>query len=179
MKQLLLLGLSLIFFASCQEQQTRYTQQSPEIDTVKQHIANYNAMDYSDMSHMADTSKSYLNSKKNFLSKSDLMDYHKANDSNYASRGFLKEDQTFEMVVTDDGETWVNCWLNWRGTMKESGKVIDIPVHLTYQFVDGKIVREVGMWDPTEVVLDLQAVAMARQEMETDEDISDSETDEM
>ena len=179
MKQLFLLGLSLILFASCQEQQTRYTQQSPEIDTVKQHIANYNAMDYSDMSHMADTSKSYLNSKKNFLSKSDLMQYHKANDSNYASRGFLKEDQEFEMVVTDDGETWVNCWLDWRGTMKESGKVIDIPVHLTYRFVDGKIVREVGMWDPTEVVLDLQATAMAKQEMEAAEDMSDSDADEM
>ena len=92
------------------------------------------------------------------MTTAEAMEYHKANDANYSSREFLAEDQEFEMVTTDDGETWVNSWLDWRGTMAGNGKVINIPVHLTFRFVDGKIVREVGMWDPTEVVLNLQAI---------------------
>ena len=37
-----------------------------------------------------------------------------------------------------------------------------MPVHLTYRFVDGKIVREYGYWDPTEVLLSLQAIEAAK-----------------
>ena len=72
--------------------------------------------------------------------------------------GFLDEDQEFEMTITDEGKTWVNAWVDWQGTMAASGKEITIPVHLTCQFMEGKIVREVGFWDPTEVVLELQKI---------------------
>jgi len=34
----------------------------------------------------------------------------------------------------------------------------NIPVHLTYQFIDGKIVREHGHWDRTAIVLAMQEV---------------------
>ena len=44
--------------------------------------------------------------------------------------------------------------------MAGSGKQVEIPVHLTYQFVDGKIVREHGYWDPSEIVIELQKIAM-------------------
>jgi predicted ester cyclase len=42
--------------------------------------------------------------------------------------------------------------------MAGNGKSIEMPVHLTYQFIDGKIVKEYGYWDPTEIVLNLQAI---------------------
>lgn len=157
MKKLFLLSFAMLLFLACQQKDTRYTQTSPEIDIVKKHIENYNTKNY-DTSIMADTSKSYFNTKNNPLLVKDLVAYHKANDANYTKRGFLDEDQEFEMVVTDDGETWVNTWLDWRATLKGSGKVVDMPVHLTYRFIDGKIVREVGFWDPTEIVLELQAI---------------------
>ena len=157
MKNLLIVVLATTLFMSCGQPEKRYTQQSKEIDMVKKHIENYNNKDYG-LEMLSDTCKSYFNTKDDFIARKDLIAYHQANDSNYSSRGFLADDQEFEMVVTDKGHTWVNSWLNWRGTMKESGKTIDIPIHLTYQFVDGKIVREVGYWDPTEVVLDLQAL---------------------
>ena len=74
------------------------------------------------------------------------------------------------MVLTDDGETWVNCWLEWNGTLAANNKEIDIPIHLTYQFVDGKIVREYGYWDASEIVMELQKIEaeakMAEEEME-------------
>ncbi|GAL72088.1 nuclear transport factor 2 family protein [Jejuia pallidilutea] len=111
---------------------------------------------------MADTCKSYFNTKNKPILRKDIIAYHKANDANYTKRGFLSEDQEFEMVVTDNGETWVNAWLDWRATLKESGKVVDMPIHLTYRFIDGKIVREVGFWDPTEIVLALQEIEAQR-----------------
>lgn len=161
MKHVVLSGLVLLFLTACGKQEVRYTQQSPEIETVKQLIANYNNQAY-DLSMYADTSKTLYNSKSRVLSKEEVVPYHQGNDANYSSRGFLAEDQEYEMVVTDNGETWVNCWLDWRGTLNGSDKAIDIPIHLTYRFVDGKIVREVGMWDSAPIVLEMQALEAAK-----------------
>ncbi len=162
MKKLILLGLVAILFAACQEQKQRYTQKSTEIETVKTLIKNYNDKTY-DVSIYADTSKTFYNSKDKSLSPSETIAYHQANDSIYSSRGFLAEDQEYEMVETDDGETWVNCWLDWKGTLTANNKEVDIPIHLTYRFVEGKIVREVGMWDGSEIALVLQELAMAKE----------------
>ncbi|WP_250437257.1 ester cyclase [Hanstruepera flava] len=157
MKKVILYTLLLVFIVGCQNSETRYTQQSPEIETVKTLISNYNNKAY-DTSIYADTSKTYYNTKKEAMSPSETIAYHKANDANYSSRGFLDEDQEYEMVKTDDGQTWVNCWLDWQGTLAATGKEFLVPIHLTYQFKDGKIVREVGMWDPSEIVLALQEI---------------------
>lgn len=171
MRSIIYILLSLVILTGCQTPEKRYTQQSSEIDIVKQHIENYNTKSY-DTSVFADTSKSYLNNSKVGLTVEELIDYHKTNDANYSQRGFTGADPEFEMVVTDDGETWVNCWLDWRGTMAGNGKVVDIPVHLTYRFIDGKIVREVGFWDATEVVLNLQEI-QAEQNRSADEKSDD------
>lgn len=157
MKKLFLLAMSVIIFTACETKDKRYTMQSPEIDIVKKHVENYNTKTY-DTSVFADTAKSFFNNSKNPILVKDIVAYHNANDENYSSRGFTGEDPEYEMVITDEGKTWVNCWLDWKGTMKGNGKVIEMPVHLTYQFIDGKIVREVGYWDPTEIVLNLQAI---------------------
>ncbi|TAI49228.1 nuclear transport factor 2 family protein [Flagellimonas allohymeniacidonis] len=171
MKKLLLpLAIVALVAYACQQGPVRYTQNSPEIDTIKKLISNYNAKNF-DASMFADTSKTYYNTKDNPMSAEEAMTYHKENDNNYASRGFLSDHQEYEMVLTDDGESWVNCWLDWKGTLKANGKEVVIPIHLTYQFVDGKIVREYGYWDPTEIVLTLQqleAEAVKTEQEETE-----------
>ncbi|RYH72350.1 nuclear transport factor 2 family protein [Flavobacteriaceae bacterium 144Ye] len=160
MKKLFILSIVVVLFTACQEQSKRYTQQSPEIDTVKKAIEQYNNKNYDSNFH-TDSCKTYFNSDK-FMTVEETMSYHKANDKYYSSRGFTNNDPEYEMVVTDDGETWVNCWLEWKGTMKETGKEITMPVHLTYRFSDGKIVRQLGYWDPTEIVLELQAIEASK-----------------
>ncbi len=152
--------MTVILMTACQPNEKRYTQQSPEIETVKKLVSNYNGKIY-DTSVYADTSKTFFNSSKEAMTSEDVMNYHKINDANYSSRGFTGKDPEYEMVVTDEGKTWVNCWLDWKATLAGNGKEVNIPVHLTYQFVNGKIVREVGYWDPTEVVLNLQAIEAA------------------
>lgn len=164
--------MAILALSACQQGPVRYTQDSPEIDTVKKLISNYNSKSF-DTSMYADTSKTYYNTSKNHMSASEAMEYHKQTDVNYSSRGFQNENTEYEMVVSDNGETWVNCWLSWKGTLAANNKEIDIPMHLTYQFVDGKIVREYGYWDPSEIILELQKIEaeakMAEQEMEPTE----------
>ena len=157
MKKLSLLILTAILFTACQQGPARYTQNSPEIDTVKKLLANYNSKTY-DVGIYADTAKTFYNTKDNHMSPSETIDYHKQNDANYKSRSFLDKDQEYEMVLTDDGNTWVNCWLDWQGTLAANNQKFDMPIHLTYQFIDGKIVREHGHWDPTALVLAMQEI---------------------
>ena len=157
MKKLSILILAAILFTACQQGPTRYTQNSPEIDTVKKLIANYNSKAY-DTSMYADTSKTLYNTKENGMSPSETMEYHKQNEAIYKSRSFLDADQEYEMVLTDDGNTWVNCWLDWQGTLAANNQEFNVPIHLTYQFIDGKIVREHGHWDPSSQVLALQEI---------------------
>lgn len=169
MKNLFLVGLMTVLFVGCQQKDTRYTQQSPEIDVVKKHIDNYNSMNYDkDAMVLADSSQSFFNVKENPILNKDIVAYHKANDANYSKRGFLDKDQEFEMVVTDKGDTWVNAWLDWQGTIAATGKVVNMPIHMTFKIVDGKIVREHGYWDPTAIVMEMQAVE-AQKAMSVDE----------
>ncbi len=157
MKKLSILILAAILFTACQQGPARYTQNSPEIDTVKKLIANYNSKAY-DTSMYADTSKTLYNTKDNPMSPAETIANHKQQDSIYSDRGFLDKDQEYEMVLTDDGDTWVNCWLYWQGTLAANNQEYSIPIHLTYQFIDGKIVEEVGHWDPSALVLAMQEI---------------------
>jgi hypothetical protein len=75
-----------------------------------------------------------------------------------------------EQTLDDDGETWVNFWGLWKGTLKANGKEISIPVHLTAQFVDGKIVQEYGFWDMSVFMAEMQAIEAAAAEAEGDEE---------
>ena len=156
MRKISLLLLAAILFLGCQPKgAARYTQSSPEIDTVKKLIANYNSMTY-DTSMYADTSKTFYNTKDKSMSPAETIAFHQETDKNYKSRSFPEKGQEYEMVLTDDGKTWVNCWLDWQGTLAANNQEYNIPVHLTYQFIDGKIVREHGYWDPTPLVMALQ-----------------------
>ena len=161
MKKLFLLGLTLLLFISCKQQESRYTQSSPEIDTFKSLINDYNTKNYESLvSKYADTAKTNFNRDK--MASKDIPNYHKANDVNYSSRGFIEPGQTYEMVVDDDGKTWVNFWGTWKGTLAANNKELTIPVHLTGRFIDGKVVEDYGYWDPSEVILTLQAIEAAK-----------------
>ena len=62
------------------------------------------------------------------------------------------------MVLDDDGETWVNYWGLWKGTIAASGESFEMPVHLTSQFVDGKIVKTHGYWDASALTMALTKI---------------------
>lgn len=136
MKKLLILGLAIVFLTSCNQKQ-RCTQQSSEIDTYKKVMEDYKTQNWEDYPLY------YANNAKitNNVPKEKAQTVTKAIEK---AKGDAKlftwkvEDVDYEMVVTDKGETWVNYWGIWTGTMKSTGKVYVIPFHNTAQFIDGK-----------------------------------------
>jgi ketosteroid isomerase-like protein len=161
MKKLFLLGLAVILFTACNKHESRYTQNSPEIETLKAVLNDYDTKNYESLvTHYADTSKTNFNNTK--MASKDIPEYHKANDVNHSERGFAKDGQVYEMIIDDKGEKWVNFWGVWNTTLAANGKKLTMPVHLTAQFIDGKIVEDYGYWDPSEIILELQAIEAAK-----------------
>ena len=153
MKKLFILGLAIVLFTSCNQKQ-RYTQQSAEIDTYKKAMEDYKTQNWEDYRlHYADTAKIANNVvKEKAQSVTEAIEKAKSDAKLF---DWKVEDIDYEMVVTDKGETWVNYWGVWSGTMKSTGKTYVIPFHNTAQFIDGKIVREDGYWDNSEIVTDM------------------------
>ncbi len=158
MKKLILLGLTLLLFTACNQKDTRYTQQSPEIDTFRNVIESYEKQDWGAMeTHYADTAKIMNNvMEKNSQTFAQLIAQNKEDAALFSSWDFVDGESEYEMVVTDEGETWVNFWGLWQGTLKENNQLYEIPTHITARFVDGKIVRENGYWDISKIVTDIQ-----------------------
>ena len=70
------------------------------------------------------------------------------------------------MVIDKDGETWVNYWGIWNGTLKENSEKIAIPVHLTAQFINSKIVEEYVYYDTAPITKALKAIEISKMEAE-------------
>ena len=63
----------------------------------------------------------------------------------------LKDVEFDNVIIDDDGDTWVNYWNTWGGKAKVTEKKIAVPVHLTVQFIDGKIVQEYAYYDTASI----------------------------
>jgi ketosteroid isomerase-like protein len=162
MKNLIYLTLLAILFFSCNNQ-VRYTQNSPEIDTFKSIIGNYvNGEWDAYLSHFADTAKIYFNATEaNPSTIQQIIAQQKMELEPLSSYTIDRENEAIEMVIDDKGETWVNYWGVWKGTMAATGKSYETPIHLTAQFVNGKIVKEFGYWNNAPIQLDAMALQIA------------------
>jgi hypothetical protein len=153
MKKILIVAIGLFVLASCQEKQ-RYTQQSPEIDNFKKVIEAYKNLDWeSHITFYTDTAKICTNeTKEKAKTVLQAMEQYKEDAALFS---WIVENEEYEMVVTDKGETWVNFWGLWKGTNRLTNKEYEIPFHNTARFVDGKIVEEHGYWNNSEIVTDM------------------------
>ena len=52
--------------------------------------------------------------------------------------------------------TITQTWFNWSATGKSSGNTITIPVHISFEWADGKIVREWHNYDPSEMMAEVE-----------------------
>ena len=149
MKKILFSVLLLLIILSCQvDTKERYTRTSTEIDLLKKGIEYYENADWDKWSEQyADSAKIYQNTWHVWSSPEVTKERHIDLISNLSSYGFEREDLIMERIIDDKGKIWVNSWGLWRGTLKANNKVIEIPVHLTVQFVDGKIIEECGFWN--------------------------------
>lgn len=139
--------LILAFSISCTNNSTpRYSTTSPEVESTKALISAYDSGDWENWkSYYSDTVKIYHNSL-NHVSADQLSQGFQETLENFDSYGFGDHESYFEMVLDDKNETWTYFWGTWKGTHKDSVS-IDVPVHVAFRFVEGKIVREYAYYD--------------------------------
>ncbi len=166
MKNLIYVLLAVISISACKQEQ-RYFSSSPEIDVVKAGIAAYEAGEWDTWkSHFTDNGEVYVNSPDSITVDERLKGLQEM-ASALSTYGFVDKGQFYEMIIDDDKETWVNFWGQWSGTFKYNEKKISVPVHLTLQFIDGKISEEHVYFDGTSLnaeFTDMEAAAKAAME---------------
>jgi ketosteroid isomerase-like protein len=161
MKIFMLIGIVVLILVGCDSAQ-RYTQDSPEIDSVKALLDSYVKGDWEAyQSHFASGAKIFLNvTESRPANIQEVIAQQKIEIEGLSSYSMEKENQELEMVLEDKGETWVNYWGIWKGTLASTGETFEIPVHMTFQFVDGKIVKEFGYWDNSKITKAIQAESL-------------------
>ncbi|MCS5491308.1 ester cyclase [Algoriphagus limi] len=166
MKNLILLLSIGLFMTSCQ-QESRYTQSSPEIDAIKMLLAETAAGNFdAQREYYAENAQIFYNATEdNPISLNDLITQQKEDMNTFSNVSVTVTDDAIEMVKTDEGETWVNCWGTWKATHTASGKSFEIPFHETFQFENGKIVKDYGYWDTSQILLAI--MEFEKSQMET------------
>jgi hypothetical protein len=159
MKKLTFFAVVIFLFAACTSNQpVRYASSSPEIDAFKSTIKHYLAQNWDEYKkHYADTVK-FLNNVPEIkkVSLDSAVTLWKQERELFSDIHYVADEDFFEMVVTDEGETWVNFWGLWSAVLKANGQKFEIPVHVTARFENGKIVEEHGYWNSSEVALVLR-----------------------
>ena len=164
MTKIFYVGLAIVLFTACDQKDTRYTQDSPEIDSYRESLEAYNNRDWEKLqTFYADTARIMNNVTENEgLGVSEMIKVNKEDAAIFTNWRFIDKESDFEMVVTDEGETWVNFWGQWEGTLEANNQKYIIPAHITTQFKDGKIVKEFGYWDVSKLVTDIRNIEEAK-----------------
>jgi ketosteroid isomerase-like protein len=175
MRTTMYLFLSLMLFTGCQSDcPERYTQDAPEIESYKQSGMAYVNQDWDALrAGYSEDAEIYFNATEgNAESVEEMIEGHQNTARLLSSFGFIEGKDEYEKVITDHDEVWVNYWGTWYGVVAATGKRVEIPVHLTAQFVDGKIVKEYGYWDSLPIYLAFQEAeaVSAREEADMTEE---------
>jgi len=161
MKKLILLGLVVIAFTACQQEQ-RYFSSSAEIDALKSAISALENQDWDAFkSFYTNDGEIYVNSKDSITVDQRITDLQEITSA-LSTYGFAEKGQFVEMIIDDDNETWVNFWGQWSCTFKHNGKQLSIPVHITVQFIDGKASEEYIYYDGTSLSAEFNVMAATK-----------------
>lgn len=158
MRYLIVLCLAALMITACNQGEVRYSTTGAEIDQVKDLIANYEAGDWEAwLSHYADTAKVYHNTTEPNAA-ADVKDQLAETLQSASSYKFQDKDRYYERVIDDRGETWVNFWATWEGTLAANDQTLIIPVHVTFQFNGDKIVEEHAFYNMAEYAMAMMAI---------------------
>ncbi len=159
MKKLTFLAVVIFLLTACNfNQPVQYASSSTEIDAFKSSVKHYLSQNWNEYRlHYADTAKFQNNvPETKGISLDSVIANWKQEHEMFSDIYYVAGEDFFEMVVTDEGETWVNFWGLWSAVLKANGQKFDIPVHVTARFENGKIVEEHGYWNSSELALVLR-----------------------
>lgn len=169
MKKITLFSAIALLLFACEGKQ-RYTQKSAEIETIKSIIGNYvNGEWDAYQSHYAEGAQIFFNVTENKPATiQQIIAQQKLELEGMSSYSIDRDGEAVEMVVDDKGETWVNYWGVWKGTLAANGKTYETPIHISSQFVEGKIVKAFGYWDNAPIQLDGMMMQLAAEKAALD-----------
>ncbi len=173
MKNVFYLAIACLLIVGCQTQgPERFSTTGPEIDLIKSLVADYEQGNWESwMTRYADTAKVYHNEWENGIGAMELKEGFQESLANFSAYGFKEEPIFYERTLDDDGKTWVNFWGVWTATPKGSDKAIDVPVHLSVNVEDGKIIEEYGFWDSSIIQNALEDIAAMQNAPEAEQAI--------
>jgi hypothetical protein len=130
----------------------RYTTTAPEIDASKAGMTaylegNWDAFrsGYTEDAEIFHNSTSAMTIDETIASLQDGL-------TSVSSYGW-DDEQYWERIITDEGEVWVYFWGVWEAQHASSDTQFEVPVHIAWLYVDGKVTEEFGFWDSSQSLL--------------------------
>lgn len=152
--------MSVFLLLGCEKHEQKYFSESPEIDASKTLLNHFVTRNYDGIKTIySDSAKIFDNTTKpetlesmlaSMKQNEAMLEYEKLGDSVYT-----------EMVITKENEKWVNVWGVWKGKLKGGSKELEIPMHSTWRFVDGKIVEDHTFYNAMPIYLELESIKAA------------------
>lgn len=169
MKNIFYVGIAALLIVGCQSQgPERFSTTGPEIDLIKSLVADYEQANWESwMTKYNDTAKVFHNAWDEGISANELKEGFQESLAAFSAYGFKEEPMFYEKIIDDNGKTWVNFWAVWTATPIGSDKAIDVPVHLSVNVEDGKIVEEYGFWDSSIIQNALEEITAMQNAPET------------
>lgn len=155
MKKLVFIASALILFNACQEKEQRYFSDSAEIESSKKLVGYFASQNFEGMKEIYSDSVKIYDNSVDPVSLSDIIDSMKANDEIIESMK-VQDSADYEMVITKDNETWVNSWYTLVGRFKGLSRDVLVPCHSTFQFKNGKIIKEYSYYNALPIYLEMQ-----------------------
>ncbi len=162
MKKILVLLLISLF--ACEEPHGIISTSDEKSDIIRNVYKNVSEEKISYLKKVFSDDLVFVDPKRNSLNKTEFIE----STENIFD---LFENITFEETVSDglgteietnvfsNGVIWTNVWNTFTATGKYTGQKISFPFHISYQWEDDKIVKEVQYYDPSSFDNEINAKA--------------------
>jgi len=169
MKRILVLFLISLF--ACEEPHGIISTTDEKSDIIRNVYKNVSEEKISYLKKVFSEDLVFVDPKRNSLNKSEFI----ASTENIFD---LFEDITFEETVSDglgteietnvfsNGVIWTNVWNTFTAKGKYTGQKISFPFHISYQWKDNKIVKEVQYYDTADFDKEINAKAAVNKNSE-------------
>ena len=169
MKKILVLFLISLF--ACEEPHGVISTSDEKSDIIRNVFKNVSEEKISYLKKVFSEDLVFVDPKRNSLNKSEFI----ASTENIFD---LFEDITFEETVSDglgseietnvfsNGVIWTNVWNTFTAKGKYTGQKISFPFHISYQWRDNKIVKEVQYYDTANFDKEINAKAAVNKNSE-------------
>ena len=169
MKKIIVLFLTSLF--ACEEPHGIISTTDEKSDIIRNVYKNVSEEKISYLKKVFSEDLVFVDPKRNSFNKSEFI----ASTENIFD---LFEDITFEETVSDglgteietnvfsNGVIWTNVWNTFTAKGKYTGQKISFPFHISYQWKDNKIVKEVQYYDTADFDKEINAKAAVNKNSE-------------